>query len=82
MPKYHATIAVQNGEYKHIHHVLLEKGSSGRANVYASQFYSDRSYIEEQTYFFHRGEVATTVANCTAISDEEFAVLRKFISTF
>lgn len=82
MKKYFGKLRERNGEYEYTHSILFETGEDPAAwmDEYAKTFYPGDvgSGIGEGAYVFFWGEIEVCVESFDELTDDEFAVLKKY----
>lgn len=83
MKKYLGKLQERNGEFEYQHNILFETNSSPEKWIenYASTFYpgGDGEEVEDALFAFFGGQVLVFVDSVVEVTDEEYAVLQKYM---
>jgi hypothetical protein len=73
---------VQNGEYEYVVTSVLKTKAENIHFValrFVSQYYSNFSWRDKETWFFNCGEVATKLISYDVVDDATFNILDKYL---
>lgn len=81
MKKYVGKLYERNGEYEYWHPVLFETEADPMSELtkLAREFYPDEADPQEDGFSFYAGGIYVAPESADEVTDEEYAVLKRFI---